>query len=264
MKIKSPSQQLRNYVKYYWALDYKHNIGEEQGIIPTGLADIYFHFENLPVTDSAENNSQLFISKPTVKPHSIFLDGHISFIAVALYPHTPMLLFDFPADYYTSSSIPLNICTDKSWSILHNRLYDSLDFDAGVTLIEDYLTRKIYSKIDDINSKRIAHAVELLTKQSGNISPAKLSSEVCLSQRQFTELFKKYTGVTAGNMSKILRMQKAIHLMQQGITDLADIYYMCNYYDHSHFIKDSKSLTGITPKNLIKDANLCSDYYATL
>lgn len=144
MKIKSPSPQLKEYVKYYWSLDYKHSSKEEQGIIPTGLAEIYFHFENLPTIGNNEVNSQLFLSKPSLKPHKILLEGHISFVAVALYPHTPMLLFEFPQDYFSQGTIPLNLTADNSWAVLHNKVYDLSDFDYQVNLIEEYLTGRIY------------------------------------------------------------------------------------------------------------------------
>ncbi len=263
MNIKAPSKHLRDYVKYFWSLDYKHASETSQHIIPTGLADIFFHFEDTP-QNPLEENSQLFLSKPSIKPYSLNMEGHINFFAVALYPHTPMLIFDFPPGYYAQNFIPLDISEDNAWSVLHYKLYEAISFDKQVELIEDYLTKRIFDKQKDLNFNRITHSVKTITSAAGNINTKKLSNEANLSSRQFSEIFRQNVGLTAGSIAKIIRMQKAIHYMQLGIRDLADVYVLCNYYDRSHFIKDCKSLTGMTPKELIKEADLCSDYFAVL
>ncbi len=263
MKIKAPSKHLRDYVKYFWSLDYNHVSQASQQIIPTGLADIFFHFENIP-QNGREETTHVFLSKPTLKPYTINMEGHVQFVAVALYPHTPMLIFDFPLGNYAQNAIPLDISENKTWSVLHYKLYEAKDFDKQVELIEDYLTKRIFENLKELNFTRLTNAIKNITLSAGKISTNDLSKEVNLSSRQFAEIFRQNIGLTAGSMAKVIRMQKAIHYIQLGIRDLADVYVLCNYYDRSHFIKDCKSLTGLTPKELTKEADLCSDYFAVI
>ncbi|MCH5690675.1 helix-turn-helix domain-containing protein [Niabella sp. W65] len=49
---------------------------------------------------------------------------------------------------------------------------------------------------------------------------------------------------------KIIRFRKALWQMQQTKNSFTEIAHDCGYYDQSHFIKDIRLFTRMTPKQL--------------
>ncbi|HEY5825191.1 MAG TPA: AraC family transcriptional regulator, partial [Cyclobacteriaceae bacterium] len=48
---------------------------------------------------------------------------------------------------------------------------------------------------------------------------------------------------------KINRFQHSLGLINQKDTSLTDIAYEAGYFDQSHFIREFKSFTGVTPSS---------------
>jgi len=52
---------------------------------------------------------------------------------------------------------------------------------------------------------------------------------------------------------RVKRFSEAIRLMQTGRYErLTDVAHSLNYYDQSHFTRDIKAFSGITPKSLFQ------------
>jgi len=60
-------------------------------------------------------------------------------------------------------------------------------------------------------------------------------------------LFVQYTGLTPKLYSQINRFQNSLQLVREGNSSLTSIAYECGYADQSHFIREFKSFTGLTP-----------------
>lgn len=60
---------------------------------------------------------------------------------------------------------------------------------------------------------------------------------------------------------RIARFQRALRMMQLGSRDYAGIAYANGYSDQSHFIRDFRLFSGITPKQLAEYQIPYSDLY---
>lgn len=60
---------------------------------------------------------------------------------------------------------------------------------------------------------------------------------------------------------RIARFQRALRMMQLGSRDYADIAYANGYSDQSHFIRDFRQFSGMTPKQLTEYQTPYSDLY---
>jgi len=68
-----------------------------------------------------------------------------------------------------------------------------------------------------------------------------------ISARYMQQLFVQYTGLTPKLYSQINRFQTSLQLIREGNSSLTSIAYECGYADQSHFIREFKSFTGLTP-----------------
>lgn len=60
---------------------------------------------------------------------------------------------------------------------------------------------------------------------------------------------------------RIARFQRALRMMQLGASDYADIAYANGYSDQSHFIREFRHFSGMTPKRLVEYQLPYSDLY---
>lgn len=80
-----------------------------------------------------------------------------------------------------------------------------------------------------------------------------LCKELRVSGRQLRRVFKQNLGVNPKTYLRLRRLHKAAKLaILSDVTDLQEIIYECEYYDQSHFARDTKLFTGRKPSELFK------------
>lgn len=60
---------------------------------------------------------------------------------------------------------------------------------------------------------------------------------------------------------RIVRFQRSLRMMQSGSRNYADIAYANGYADQSHFIREFRQFSGLTPKQLTEYQTPYSDLY---
>src|SRR6266536_192730 len=81
--------------------------------------------------------------------------------------------------------------------------------------------------------------------------PHKIS--ICSSWRQAMSKsrFSQTVGLAPQTYIRVKRFNEAIRLMKmRQYTRLTDIAYALNFHDQSHFIRDIKAFSGLTPKTI--------------
>lgn len=119
-----------------------------------------------------------------------------------------------------------------------------------IACIKDYLTYKLSSafKLDFI--ALVNELYENPKEQTVILTAEKLG----YNQRQLLRIFHKQYGVSPKVLLNILRLHLCLTLLKQSETKLSDIAVQCGFYDQSHFIKEIKRYTGISPLKLLSDA----------
>ena len=100
-----------------------------------------------------------------------------------------------------------------------------------------------HNKIDSRLARYIRHCQQNITS---NIDLSeKQCSEFGVSARQLRRLSRLYLGLSPREFAKVFRFQKTLHVMN---TENCSSAWARHYYDQPHFIRDFKSMSGITPK----------------
>ena len=91
----------------------------------------------------------------------------------------------------------------------------------------------------------------MLMEGQGNL---KLGTDLDLgiSQRQLRRLFQFYIGDNLKTFQKVVRFQALIRA-KPSLQSLREnrLYFDLGYYDQAHFIKEFKTLYGLTPKEAL-------------
>jgi len=120
------------------------------------------------------------------------------------------------------------------------------DFDAFC----QKATQQIYSLLPKEIDERKRKLFDLIASTNGEISIKDLSEKVFWSDRQMNRYFKQQFGLSLKAYCNILRFQASLAHIKEG-----ELYPQLNFTDQSHFIKEIKKLSGVSPKELFKNEN---------
>jgi AraC-like DNA-binding protein len=230
-KIIDPNDSLSDFVYCFSSLQNLSTV-KEAVIIPNGKIDLIF-------TKTTDNQLKAFLMGLENKPKSARLDVP-NFFAVSFNP--------LAIEYIFQQSIAdiLNIgkaMTNNFWDF---NIDDLNDFDAFCEKATNKIRSFLPVEIDGRKRKLFA----LIFATNGEISIKNLAEQTCWSERQINRYFNQQFGLSIKAYCNILRFQASLPHIKQG-----RLFPQLNYTDQSHFIKEIKKLSGVSPKELFKNEN---------
>ena len=95
--------------------------------------------------------------------------------------------------------------------------------------------------------------VEKLYDNPKEQSVTDIAKEFGYNARNLYRVFKSNFGVSPKVLLNILRLHLCLSLILEKKMNLIDIALFCGFYDQSHFIREIKKYTGISPLKIIED-----------
>lgn len=259
-----PSNQDRTYIYNVWRMQ-NTDIRNLQGIImPNGTAEIIFNFSD-PIKYTLEKTS-----KKTVMP-SVFLSGvrfnpiqneiagkeyliGIQFNSLAL-----KIMFGYSVKEFTNKIYDGQLI-DNSLTELSEILYDQKEFKLQVEILLSWFRKKIQKNGCQVSMNKMQQIVQ--NQKGMDLTVKKLSTEIFLSPRQLQRQANEWLGMGPDDYLMYHKFLHSVALMQQETLSLTDVALKSGYYDQSHFIKEFRQYTDITPGQyrsilLKENKNMC-------
>lgn len=126
----------------------------------------------------------------------------------------------------------------------------TLPFEAKCNRLDEYF-RPLIKNIDLYQHKALSNALKVLEEPADRQSIEARIERAGLSSRHFRRLFKQVMGVSPKLYSRILRMERVLQEFHSN-PDLNYLERVHGFYDQSHFIREFKRFTNVTPRALIK------------
>lgn len=96
-------------------------------------------------------------------------------------------------------------------------------------------------------------------EESEDFMVGSLAEKMNMSSKTLERNTKKYFNLTPKELWNILRFERTTtHLKQSDVTRFLDVLSF-GYYDQSHFVKDCKKITGLSPKKLFTRMKLSTN-----
>lgn len=175
-------------------------------------------------------------------------DGRTASIGIEFNPIGFYRFFKMPASEFKNDLNLFSAISGKEVVDLENEIAAIVLPDKKVARIQLYLLSKVSSKADD---PLFNYCIEQIEKSKGSISVKRLEKITGYSSRWLNLKFKEQLGISPKNFSSVIRFQ---HYYQAiiGITHRHKFSRLRHdlYYDQSHFIKDFKRFTGMTPSQV--------------
>lgn len=100
-----------------------------------------------------------------------------------------------------------------------------------------------------LNDERIHRAVQLINETRTDLSIPEVAKQCGLSQRNFSRLFLKETGLTPKDYLILRRIDKSKELLRETRMTITDIAFEVGYNSLSKFIETFRRIEGILPSD---------------
>ncbi len=139
---------------------------------------------------------------------------------------------------------------------------DTNYFAKRVEIIEEYLLDMLKRNSKVYEFPRTDYLLNIIKKSKGNVSVDFLAEESCLSRKQFERNFARFVGVSPKQYLRTIRLQAALHAKgNEPELSIAELSYLCGYFDQAHFTNDFRKITGLSPKQYFDKNDSYSDFF---
>ncbi len=152
-----------------------------------------------------------------------------------------------PTSELASRSIGLHeILPPARVDCMHERVLAARTAADRVAVVEDFLVQLPFT-----GDPLVAHALKLLASSSTRpIHIAEVSRLLGLSERQLERRFLQRVGVTPKRFATLRRFERAIASARTA-PSLTAVALDAGYYDQSHFVREFRRFTGVSPGALL-------------
>lgn len=222
---------------------------------------VFHHVEGRPALETLStpvgrfDTPTLFLHGGSIVPSVMqYAAGSYTTTQIVLKPHALASLFGMNAT-------ALNDCIPTLDEVaphdLKARLLDASDGERARILTEFLIGRL---KRDAPRDRVVEESLRLIHTNVTTITIRGLLEQMSISERQFERRFMQVVGVAPQSYIRVKRFNEAIRLLMCGeYARLTDIAHALNYYDQSHFIRDIKAFSGMTPKDLPRQPGAAHD-----
>lgn len=256
-----PTEALRRDVEYFRIAEYIGKEGLSIKVCPNGFPGIVFqHSNGQPVIKNIVVNSGRIVQMPC----TLFLYGQVTELSVMnfikesyitvqaiLKPHALKTLFGMEASKLTNASMGYSKFNAE---VLNKQLLSAKSNNEYITLFEDFLVQML--ELHHSRDIVVEECLEYIHSNINRVSVKDLIEKIHLSERQFEKRFVQTVGISPQFFIRVKRFNEAMRLIDSGQYErLSDVAYALHYFDQSHFIRDIKAFSGITPKSISQKVN---------
>ncbi|MDQ0593509.1 AraC-like DNA-binding protein [Chryseobacterium ginsenosidimutans] len=232
-KTLKPTNDLHDFVESFWMIENHSDKGHQIIILPDGRFDIIFSL--------TENK----IFKVTLKgldtePKQTNIPANTTLFAISFKLLAVEYLLREKVKDLLNEGIPL---PKEFLGISQNELND---FNSFYEIASTKIAALI--KLDIDTRKR--ELFNYIYSSNGTLTVKELSEKVYWSSRQINRYFNKTFGISLQAYCKIFRFKSSLNHIKKG-----KLFPELNFADQTHFIKEVKKMSGVTPKELSKNEN---------
>lgn len=262
--ILPPPAALEDHVECFRLSTFSRDETISLKVCPTGHPEIVFQHRG---GQSAVEDIVLESGR-VVRPPLLFVHGQVTEVAVmsfrgpfatiqaVLKPFALQSLFGVDARGLAKGSTALEALMPKTPSAhgLERALLDSPNDEERVKLLEAFLEEA--ARAGHERDALIEEGINLIEREIANVTVKLVLEHLGLSERQFERRFLTSVGISPLFYIRVRRVNEAFRLMDSKRYErLSDVAYALNFYDQSHFIREVKTFSGVSPKSISQKVN---------
>jgi AraC-like DNA-binding protein len=249
-----PSEPLKPYIRHYYLFrsDPNENFGDT--VYPSGDMEMIFNLGEGTWAIPGKTNPPIELWGQMTKPLPIRSAGSQTMLGVKFFPHSAAYFLDDRIGGFNDQIADLGEILGKPIKQLHSQLLTTSDPSERIALLESFLLKRlIQTEKRSLRIDRVGHILKSMARDPAEVKIKAIATQHGITARYLNKLIYQHTGLTPISFSKIKRFQRSLRLIAKNDQPLTAIAYDCGYFDQSHFIKEFKSFTGLTPSAWMKN-----------
>ncbi|HZY78862.1 MAG TPA: helix-turn-helix transcriptional regulator [Cyclobacteriaceae bacterium] len=247
-----PSKALEQYVKCFYTLEHQSNVLIEDYAFATGCIEVMFTLRGSPWQVGSNgvfrNTSPVEMWGQILKPLAFRIPGPGKTFGIRFYPATASFLLNDDVNNFNDGVFDLAGITGGSISELHAKLQDEVLVSQQISLVESYLLKRLEERSKVVEKITFVQRVmNEVTHKDFFDNIENVAGWYGISSRYLQKVFVQQTGLSPKLYMKINRFQNSLVMLGKKGVSLTSVAYACGYFDQSHFIREFKSFTGVSP-----------------
>ncbi len=232
-KLVKPDKPIADLVDSFWLLQNHTDKEKEVVVLPDGRIDLFFS------RSATEPFHITLLGFGTRYDEAPIPPGQLTF-AISFKPLAAEYVF-----HNTIASL-LNSAQELPADFWGFTGDDLDDFELFCKKASQKIRLLLPGEIDN----RKQELFKLIDSSDGSLSVKELSEKVFWSSRQINRYFNQQFGITLKAYCNILRFRASFQHIKEG-----KLFPKQNFADQSHFIREVKKLSGVSPKELKQNQN---------
>ena len=232
------------------------NVPETQRIVPDGCMEMIFNDGDLYCQILKDGTPlqqpRSFVFGQISLPLDIEPTGATGIFAVRFHPDGFAPFTSHSLGSLDNRAVPLSELYGDAGVELEKNVLAVSGTTERIAIVESFLLNRLNSpEATDALSKS---SVEILLRTKGQVTIDELAGQLNTNRRQLERRFSSAIGLSPKQLSKIIRLQATLRLMEQKqFPSLTSLAHESGYFDQAHFIKDFREFTGMTPRQFYCD-----------
>lgn len=252
-----PRPPLSNFVDFFWLYEGYDPPHAKERVVPTGTMDLIVSLrdDKLTVYDRQDHHRFRSFGGCLISgAHSEFVvidtASQASTMGVHFKPGGASPFLGVPASELRDEHVSLDALWGAKAAEVRDRLVEAETPETGFRVLEQFLVARAARPLT--RHPAVAFALKEFESVPHTRTVKSVSEQVSLSQRQFIQVFREEVGLTPKLFCRIRRFQQVVRLIGRAQRiEWADLALGCGYFDQTHFIRDFRAFSGITPTSFL-------------
>jgi len=255
-----PSDILKPYIRHYYIFESDADVEFEDTVFPSGDMELIFNLgEGIwesSVGDKFCKTPKIELWGQITKPLPIRSKGRHTMLGIKFFTHSAGYFFSDEIGLFNDRISDFGDVIGSPAKTLHMQLLETNDPHKRIEQVETFLlNRLIGSEKKSFRIDKVAHILTSIKRNPAENNLGNIASRHGISPRYLHKLIYRHTGLSPAFFNKINRFQFSLKLIAKNEQPLTTIAYQAGYFDQSHFIRDFKSFTGLTPSAYADNAS---------
>ncbi len=258
-----PADSLQPYIETYWKATF--NVAGEPGfshhIVPNGCIELIIHLTDHHCKLRREGNSYDRSPPFTLmgiydRPYIVRFPSAVRTFGIRFHPDGFRHLLGVPPGAFVSTYEDGVSVAGKQLEQFCERIREELSTDRQVMAADRFFTEQLARQK---KSRDFTHdTMDLIRKTNGLIRINELNDAIPVSPRQLQRLFRQHYGFTITDYIRYARLNTVRKYLLSG-QSFTQLSYELGFSDQSHFIREFRNFTGVSPNGFIKEMDRFSD-----
>ncbi|MCI0412689.1 helix-turn-helix domain-containing protein [bacterium] len=255
--VRVPDYPLSQFVERLWFYEGYFPDHSKERVLPNGRMELLIELREGSKKLYDPHNRESFrsfkkswLSGAQSGPIIIEAAQNSSMMGVSFKPGGAYPFLPFPVFELNDLVVESDLIWGRSVHSLRDRILESQNHSVKFKILEEFLLKQLHLKN---KGNGIVHtAIQEIRTQNGELSIKGLSSRLGISQTHLARQFQRVVGIHPKFLSRILRFQKALHLLESEKPIAWSVLANdCGYYDQSHFNHEFKLFSGYNPSTYL-------------